>query len=225
MFRDASLTTSADLTSWSTGHDHQRAMLYSCDETEAGVRLWLLTLIFLLTVSTAAREKIEPDALNISGNTIESPYFKFHYSFPQGWLIQDDKVRVEKNRETHKKAGVFLWTYNLLLASAGPISDDKLSLPYIHILAIEKAEDLFGNGKYAKSLAKTKSLAILHPPQQLRIAGQNFTRTDLADKDVHYEALLDTTARNYFLLFEFHGRTQEEMEALVKTMESTTFDK
>jgi hypothetical protein len=189
------------------------------------MRLWWLTLIVLLTVSTAAREKMEPDALSISGNTIESPYFKFHYSFPQGWLIQDDKLRVERNRETHKKSGVALWTYNLLLASPGPLSaDDKLSLPYIHILAIEKAQAL-GNGNYAKSLAKSKSLTILHPPQQLRIAGQNFTRTDLVDKDVHYEALLDTTARNYFLLFQFHGRTQEEMEALVKTMESAKFDK
>lgn len=190
------------------------------------MRLWSLTFIFLLTVSTAAREKTEPDALSISGNLIESPFFKFHYSFPQGWLTQDDKVRMENNRETHRKAGVGHWTYNLLLASPGPISaDDKLSLPYIHILAIEKAQDLFGNGNYAKSLAKMKSLTILHQPQQLKIAGQNFTRTDLADKDIHYEALLDTTARNYFLLFQFHGRTQEEMEVLVKTMESVKFDK
>jgi CRISPR/Cas system CSM-associated protein Csm2 small subunit len=88
-------------------------------------------------------------------------------------------------------------------------------------LVIEKAQDLLGNGNYAKSLAKMKSLTILHPPQQLRIAGQNFTRTDLIDKDVYHEALLDTTARNYFLLFQFHGRTREEIEALVKTMEST----
>ena len=190
------------------------------------MRLWSLTFIFLLTVSTAAREKMEPDALSISGNTIESPYFKFHYSFPQGWLTQDDKVRMERNRETHKKSGVVLWTYNLLLASPGSISaDDKLTLPYIHILAIEKAQELFGNGNYAKSLARTKSLAILHPPQQVRIAGQNFTRTDLVDKNVHHEALLDTAVRNYFLLFQFHGRTEEEMEALVKTMESAKFDK
>ena len=179
------------------------------------MRLWSLTFIFLLTVSTVAREKIEPDALSISGNMIESPYFKFHYSLPQGWLIQDDKIRMARNREIHKKSGVVLWTYVLLLASPGPMSaDEKLTLPYIHILAVEKAQDLFGNGNYARSFAKTKSLTLLHLPQQLKIAGKNFTRMDLADKDVHYEALLDTTARNYFLLFEFHGRTQEEVEAL-----------
>ncbi len=65
----------------------------------------------------------------------------------------------------------------------------------------------------------------MRPAQQLKIAGQNFTRIDLAEKDVHYEALLDTTVRNYFLLFQFHGRTPEEMNALVKTMESAKFDK
>jgi hypothetical protein len=190
------------------------------------MRLWALTLILLLTVTTAAREQAEPDEVIISGNTIESPYFKFHYSFPLGWLTQDDKLRMRNNREKHRKAGVNHWTYNLLLASPEPISaEDKLSLPYIHILVIEKAQDMFGNGNYAKFAAKTKSLTILHPPQQLKIAGQNFTRTDLADKDVHYEALLDTAARNYFLLFQFHGRTSEEMNALVKTMESVKFDR
>jgi hypothetical protein len=190
------------------------------------MRLWALALILLLTVSTAATEKAEPDEVIISDNTIESPYFKFHYSFPQGWLTQDDKLRMQNNREKHRKAGVGHWTYNLLLASPEPISaEDKLSLPYIHILVIEKAQDMFGNGNYAKFAAKTKSLTILHPPQQLKIAGQSFTRTDLADKDVHYEALLDTAARNYFLLFQFHGRTPEEMNALVKTMESAKFDR
>ncbi|HEX3586220.1 MAG TPA: hypothetical protein VH024_09495 [Candidatus Angelobacter sp.] len=127
-----------------------------------------------------------------------------------------------RETERHKKSGVVLWTYNLLLASPGAHIGRRQTLSSIHpYLVIEKAQDLLGNGNYAKSLAKTKSLTILHPPQQLRIAGQNFTRTDLIDKDVHYEALLDTTARNYFLLFQFHGRTQEEIEALVKTMEST----
>jgi hypothetical protein len=190
------------------------------------MRQWALTLILLLTVLAAASEKAEPDEAIISGNTIESPYFKFHYSFPQGWLTQDDKLRMQNNRENHRKAGTGHWTYNLLLASPGPISaEDKLSLPYIHILAIEKAQDLFGNGNYARLVAKKKSLTILRPAQQLKIAGQNFTRIDLAEKDVHYEALLDTTTRNYFLLFQFHGRTPEEVNALVKTMESAKFDK
>lgn len=190
------------------------------------MRLWSLTLLLLLTLSMTAGEKKEPDTINISSNTIESPYFKLHYSFPQGWLTQDDKLRIENNREKRRKAGAGHWTYNLLLASPEPISaDDKLSLPYIHILAIENAQELFGNGNYAKFLAKAKSLTILHTPLQQKFAGQNFTRVDLADKDSHYEAILDTTARNCFLLFQFHGRTQEEMETLVKTMASLKFDK
>jgi hypothetical protein len=190
------------------------------------MRLWALTLILLLTASTAAREKTEPDVVTISGNTIESSYFKFHYSFPQGWLAQDDKLRIENNREKRRRVGAGHSTYNLLLASPESItSEDKLSLPYIHVLAIENAQALFGNGNYAKFLAKRKSLTILHPPQQLKIAGQNFTRTDLANKDIHYEAFLDTTVRNYFLMFQFHGRTPEELNALLKTMESVKFDK
>jgi hypothetical protein len=135
---------------------------------------------------------------------------------------------MEQNRKKHQKAGasVVHWTYDLLLASPGPISEDgKLSLPYIHILAIENAQGLFGSGNYAKSLAQMKSLTILHLPQQKSFSGQKFTRTDLVDKDSHYEALFDTAVRNYFLLFEFHGRTQEEMDTLAKTMEFLKFDK
>jgi len=125
------------------------------------MRLWALTLILLLTASTAAREKTEPDVVTISGNTIESPYFKFHYSFPQGWQTQDDKVRMENNREKHRKAGAGHWTYNLLLASPEPISAyDKLSLPYIHILAIEGAQDLFGNGNYRNFWPKRSRLLL-----------------------------------------------------------------
>jgi len=178
--------------------------------------------------ASASQEKREPDFVSVEANTVESPYFKFRYSFPQGWLKLDDTVRMEQNREKHQKASgsVVRWTYDLLLASPGPIArDGKLSLPYIHILAIENAQDLFGNGNYAKSFAKMKSLTVLHPPQQKKFSGQQFTRTDLADKESHYEALFDTAARNYFLLFQFHGRTQEEMDTLAKTMESLKFNK
>jgi hypothetical protein len=179
-------------------------------------------------LASASPEKKEPDAVSFEANTVESPYFKFHYSFPQGWLKLDDTVRMEQNRKKHQNAGgrIVNWTYDLLLVSTGPVSGDgKLSLPYIHILAIENAQGLFGGGNYAKSFAKMKSFTILHPPQQKKFSGQQFTRADLVDKNSHYEALFDTAIRNYFLLFEFHGRTQEEMETLAKTMESLQFNK
>jgi hypothetical protein len=188
------------------------------------VAVCLLACLF----ASASPEKKEPDAVSFEANTVESPYFKFRYSLPQGWLKLDDTVRMEQNRKKHQNAGgrIVNWTYDLLLASPGPIAEDgKLSLPYIHILAIENAQDLFGNGNYAKSFAKMKSLTVLHGPQQKKFSGQQFTRTDLADKESHYEALFDTAVRNYFLLFEFHGRTQEEMETLAKTMESLQFNK
>jgi len=192
------------------------------------VRYLIVLSLLVGLLAAASPQKREPDLVSFQANTVESPYFKFHYSFPQGWNSLDDTVRREQNRKKHQKAGgnTVHWTYDLLLASPGPISaDGKLTLPYIHVLAIENAQDLFGNGNYAKSFAKTKSVAILHPPEQQNFAGQKFTRTDLGDKSSHYEALFDTTVRNYFLLFEFHGRTQEEMDTLAKTMESIKFDK
>jgi hypothetical protein len=192
------------------------------------MRYSIVLSLLISLLAPASPEKKEPDAVSFEANTVESSYFKFHYAFPQDWLTLDDTVRMQQNRKKHKDAGgsIVHWTYDLLLASPGPTSaDGKLSLPYIHVLAIENAQDLFSNGNYAKSFAKMKSLTILHPPQQKSFSGQKFTRTDLIDKDSHYEALFDTGMRNYFLLFEFHGRTQEEMETLAKTMESIKFYK
>jgi hypothetical protein len=193
-----------------------------------GWRIAVAVCLLAGLFASASPEKKEPDAVSFEANTVESPYFKFRYSFPQGWLKLDDTVRMEQNRQKHQNAGgsIVHWTYDLLLASTGPISGDgKLSLPYIHILAIENAQGLFGGGNYARSIAKMKSFTILHPPQQKKISGQQFTRADLVDKNSHYEALFDTAVRNYFLLFEFHGRTQEEMETLAKTMESLQLNK
>jgi len=192
------------------------------------VRYSIVLSLLISLFAPASPEKKEPDTVSFEANTVASPYFKFHYAFPQGWLTLDDGVRMQQNREKHQDAGgsIVHWTYDLLLASPGPVSKDgKMSLPYIHILAIENAQGLFGNGNYAKSFAKMKSFTVLHPPQQKKFSGQQFTRADLVDKNSHYEALFDTAVRNYFLLFEFHGRTQEEMETLAKTMESLQFNK
>jgi hypothetical protein len=55
--------------------------------------------------ASASPEKREPDFVRIEANTVESPYFKFHYPFPQGWLKLDDTVRWSKiERNIRKQA-------------------------------------------------------------------------------------------------------------------------
>jgi hypothetical protein len=187
---------------------------------------------FLVALSALSLEKKEPDAADIAGNDFASAYFQFHYSFPQGWTAQDNQLRMERNRNRHKEAekqahgATVLWTYDLLLASAAPASgNDKLSLPYIQIFAIENSRITGDPGTYARMLAKSKSLKFLRGPQQQDFSGRKFMRSDLVHNDSHYEALLDTSLKNYLLLFEFHGRTREEMDALARTMESVKFEK
>lgn len=209
-------------------------MLYSGPESEdVSIRVRIVIFVSLMvTLATMGLEKKEPDAVNIAGNDFESTYFQFHYSFPPGWMVEDNQLRMEKNRSRHKAAekqaqgATLLWTYELLLASAAPISgDDKLLLPYIQIFAIENSRITGGPGTYARMLTRNKSLKFLRRPQEQTFSGRKFMRSDLLHDGSHYEALLDTTVRNYLLVFEFHGRTQEEMDSLARTMESVHFDK
>jgi hypothetical protein len=196
------------------------------------VRVLIHVCLLATLFAAASPDKREPDAVNITGNKFESTYFQFHYSFPQGWITQDNQIRMEKNRNSHKAAekqaggATVLWTYDLLLASAMPTSaEGKLFLPYIQIFAIENSRATGAPGTYARMLARSKSLKLLREPEQRTFSGRKFVRTDLIHNDSHYEALFDTTVRSYLLLFQFHGRTKEEMDTLARTMESIQFEK
>jgi hypothetical protein len=177
-------------------------------------------------LAVATTEKREPDAVNVNANMLDWPYFKLHYSLPQGWLKLDDQVRMDQNRKKHQEAerhAPVHWTYDLLLAAPTPVSaDEKLQLPYIHILAIESTPGPLGT--YAKMFARAKSLKFLQQQQARNFSGHKFIESDLLHNDTHYEALFDTTIRDYLLIFEFHGRTQVEMDKLARTMESLNFD-
>jgi hypothetical protein len=171
-------------------------------------------------------EKTEPDAARIGANTFESPYFKFHFSFPQSWCTLDDAFRMESNRKRHEEAAKradVAWTYNLLMASPAPVSaDEKLPLPFIHVLAIEGVPVPLGD--YATTFARVKSFKLLQQ-QPRSFSGHEFIESDLMHNDAHYEAVFETKTRDYLLIFQFHGRTQEEMNTLAKSMESLKFDK
>jgi len=192
------------------------------------LRLAILVSLLMTLLPAASSEKKDPDAVNIVGNTFESPYFKFHYSVPQDWLNLDNVLRMDRNRKRHKEAGkhpgTIHWTYDLLLAAPTTVPvEDKLSLPYIHILAVEGAPGPLGT--YAKMFANAKSIKTLHEPRPLSFSGHRFMESALLHNDSHYEVLFDTTQRNFLLIFEFHGRTQDEVNALAQTMESIRFEK
>lgn len=204
-----------------------------------------LAVLLLVTFTYGQQQKIEPDSTNISGDALESPFFKFHYVFPKGWNLEDDARRMERNRKTHEDAvnkakakaqpdtpnrttttQVF-WLYDLFQASpeAIPANGNWPPLPYVHIWAMERFSMMDKPGDNARLLAQIGNMKVLRSPQEQTISGRKFVRFDfISSKGNDYVSMFDTLSGKYLLFFEFRGKNEQEMNELAKTMESVKFD-
>jgi hypothetical protein len=229
-------------------------MLYSQPETKGCALMqarFLGSLLLLLTLPAGGKQpKKEPDAVNIAGNELEAPFFKLHYSLPQGWSAENDELRRENNRKQHEDgikrveaahariinsgvtATTYFWTYDLLLATPELVpADGKLSLPFIQVRAKERPDLIMNNaGDNARVIARLPSTKLLQGPKEQKISGHKFMRSVLVFHreevpDDQFDILFEAESGKYFLLFEFHGKTEKETEELAKTMESVRFDK
>ena len=228
-------------------------MLYSAQKVEDLMRLrWPGTVCLLLLLSTFFGQSAnQPDAVTISGNTVQSEYFKFHYSFPQGWSPQKDEVRLEKNRKRHETAvaraetensrivnthGIttttkVFWVYDLLFATPAADAERKLAVPYVRVWAMECSNVTNKPGDYAKLMQRVNSSTQTGKTEKITIAGRPLMRSSFMFEGEHFpegrqfETLFETLSGNFLVIFEFHGKTAEETNELAKTMDSATFEK
>lgn len=200
--------------------------------------------LFAAALATAMPEKTPPDAAEVSGNKFTSPYFKFHYTFPEGWSPEDDKLRREKNQRWHEESIArvqanpppviangsvttsVLWTYELLRATPQPAPADAMPAPpHIAVTAVEQILSDSAD-EQARVLGHLRSVTqVFRRPQHRKISGHDFTRTDLIYKDGHFEAVFIGVAKGYLLFFRFNARTEQEMNELAQTMNSLGFEK
>jgi hypothetical protein len=164
--------------------------------------------------------------------------------FPKGWTVEDDARRMERNRNRHedavKKAKAkaepdtpnkktttqVFWLYDLFQASpeAVPPNGDWPLLPYVRIWATERFSMLDKPGDNARLLVQIGSMKVLRPPQEQTVSGRKFVRADFISSKGDYVSMFDTLSGEYLLFFEFRGKNEQEMNELVKTMESVKFD-
>jgi len=205
-------------------------------------------LLFMALAPGSGQEADQPDAIALSGNSVSSPFFKFHYSFPQGWSPQKEELRMEKNRKRHEDAvnraktdasrtvntrGIttttrVFWTYDLLFATPPGTPEGKLVVPYAHVWAMECSNITNQPGDYAKLMQSLDSKQ-LGKTESKTIAGHKFMRSSFLFEGEHFpqkqfETMFETLSGRFLLIFEFHGKTEQEMNELAKTMESVTFD-
>jgi hypothetical protein len=212
---------------------------------------WLgVVLLFAALAAGLGQKTNQPDAVNVSGNSLQSTYFKFHYSFPQDWSPQKDELRLEKNTKRHEDAVKRLqtdasrtansrgttgttkvfWVYDLLFVSPALAAQEKLLLPYIRIWAMECSNVTNKPGDYAKLVQGVNSYTQLGETEAVTLAGRKFMRSNFVFEGEHslqkqFETLFETLSGKYLLIFEFHGKTEQEIKELAKTMESVSFGK
>jgi hypothetical protein len=219
------------------------ALLYFGRKGRLEAMRFPVALILLATMLPAARQKQQPDVAIIHGNAFESPFFRFHYSFPPGWSAEDNQVRMDRNRVEHENvvgrteaepppvkyygsAAKVFWTYDLLLATPPrPPAETKSAQPYIRLCALERISALDSPGKYARLMVRVNAVKMLHEGQKQTISGRKFVRTDVIAKTGQVIAMFETLTRDYLLLFEFHARDEREMNELAQTMSSLAFEK
>jgi hypothetical protein len=227
------------------------AILRPAPKGNALMRLRLLSYFLLLitVLASGKQEKKEPDAVNISGNTMEAPYFKLHYTFPQGWSAENDDARKEKNRQSHERAvklaeamhaqtinsgatsTTYFSNYELFMGKREPVpADGNSSEPFILIRASERSGGLMNDaGDTAKFIGRTPPAKLVEGPKEQKLSGHRFMRSLLVffpqEANEQFEVMYESVSGNYFLLFEFHAATQKEANELAQSMESVKFDK
>jgi len=175
---------------------------------------------------------------------MEAPFFKLHYTFPQGWSAENDDVRMTKNRQNHEDAikrsqaahshtimpgntkPTFYWSYDLLLATREPMPDGTPSSPFIQVRAAERPPLILNEaGDQARLMGQLPRTKLLEGPKEQKFSGHKFARSVLAfhnpeTTDEQFEILFESVSGNYLLLFEFHAKTLPEANELAQTMES-----
>src|SRR5215470_10344324 len=160
-------------------------------------RLFVPCLLLVVWLASAQQNQPEPDACTVTNNTIKSKFFKFQYSFPQGWSIVNDELRTAENRKRHedqvkkelaklppdtadtKHTTQVFWIYDLLLATPKPLAPgDKTGPPNITIRAQERFHTLSEPGDLAKMLAMFPTAKALRKPEEITLSGQKFVRSD-----------------------------------------------
>jgi hypothetical protein len=181
---------------------------------------WVWPLVVLIgSLAVGQQAKTEPDFMKISGNSVECPFFNFHYQVPTGWTTEDNALRM------HKTTTQVFWLYELLVASPEPLpTEGKRALPYVRIWAMERFNMLDKPGDHARLLMQFQQVKMVHEPKEEDIAGHKFVRSDYLSSPGEYVSVFDTSAGKYLLFFEFRAKTEQAMNALAKTMETVKFD-
>lgn len=201
-------------------------------------KAWLIAFLVLSVVAAgSAPANPEPDAGKAVANEYQSFYFKFHYSFPKGWLAVSDSARMAQNRKRHEdfverdrqlaphdpNHRIF-WIYDLLIATPASLpAGEHAAPPRVSVWAKERHDTLNDGRDDIRIWSSIPGIRLLHKTEEVTFSRHKFVRADFFLGHGTYEEQFVTVMGNYLVGFEFRGGSVKEINELAASMKDLQF--
>jgi TonB family protein len=180
----------------------------------------LVGLVFATMPLLAQDSEFRPDYGALNGRRYMNGYFGFSYRFPEGW--SGNALRYPAVGESKMYP---LFSANPQAAGASDVRYVSINADYLPPnTAIKTAKDFLDVSLNAQS----GSFDTLHTDKRYVFAGKQFYRVDMVSKPepgspIFYQSQLSTLLKSYAVTFSFMAANSDDMEELVRTMESLNF--
>jgi periplasmic protein TonB len=167
-----------------------------------------------------AQDDFRPDSGVLNGRRYVNSYFGFSYRFPEGWT--GNALRYPAVGESKMYP---LFSANPQAANATDVRYVSINADYLPPnTAIRTPKDFLEVAVNAQA----SSFDALHTDKHYVFAGKQFYRVDMVSKPepgspIFYQSQISTLLRSYAITFSFMAANSDDMEELVRTMESLNF--
>src|SRR5262245_3768885 len=159
----------------------------------------------------------------LNGRRYMNGYFGFSYRFPEGW--NGSALRYPAVGESKMYP---LFSANPQAASTSDVRYVSINADYLAPNSTAKTPKDFLEIALNAQAGPLGEFEALHTDKRYVFGGRQFYRVDMKAKPspgtpVFYQTLICTILRSYAITFSFMAANDDDMEELVRTMESLSF--
>jgi protein TonB len=171
----------------------------------------------------AQQADFRPDYGMLNGRRYMNGYFGFSYRFPEGWT--GSALRYPAVGESKMYP---LFSANPQAASTSDVRYVSINADYLAPNSTAKTPKDFLEIALSQQAGPLGEFEALHTDKRYLFGGRQFYRVDMRAKPspgspVFYQTLICIILRNYAITFSFMAANDDDLEDLVRTMESLTF--
>jgi protein TonB len=188
-----------------------------------GLSRILIGLLFSVVSLWAQQAEFRPDYGVLSGRRYMNGYFGFSYRFPEGW--NGSALRYPAVGESKMYP---LFSANPQAASTSDVRYVSINADYLAPNTTIKAPKDFLELALATQAGPGGEFEALHTDKRYVFGGKQFYRVDMRTRSspgtpLFYQTLICTIQRGYAITFSFMAANNDDLEDLVRSMESLTF--